>query len=131
MSSCSYVVPISDTEIQAQVLGALDIGGSITIHAFGAYYGLAAALVLAPPGSGGAHPKNGASYTSDVFAMIGTVFLWIFWPSFNGALGSGQALGIAARMYHSAVIGAGMPSIEHFPFNWQQRSVLMSWRAGV
>ena len=92
MSSRFICCNISDTKIHAQVLGALDIGGSITIHAFGAYYGLAAALVLAPPGSGGAHPKNGASYTSDVFAMIGTVFLWIFWPSFNGALGSGQAL---------------------------------------
>lgn len=74
-----------------QVLGALDIGGSITIHAFGAYYGLAAALVLAPASSGASHPKNVASYTSDMFAMIGTIFLWIFWPSFNGALASGQA----------------------------------------
>ncbi|CAK0782997.1 hypothetical protein CVIRNUC_006192 [Coccomyxa viridis] len=72
-----------------EVLGALDIGGSITIHAFGAYYGLAASLVLAPPASGGGHPKNSASYTSDCFAMIGTIFLWIFWPSFNGALASG------------------------------------------
>lgn len=72
-----------------QVFGALDVGGSITIHAFGAYYGLAAALVLAPVHAGAAHPKNGASYVSDMTAMIGTIFLFIFWPSFNGALASG------------------------------------------
>lgn len=33
-------------------LRALDIGGSMTIHAFGAYYGLAASLFLSPKGSG-------------------------------------------------------------------------------
>ena len=69
-----------DQHCAMQVLGALDIGGSITIHAFGAYFGLAASLVLAHASSGAGHPKNGAVYSSDMTAMIGTIFLFIFWP---------------------------------------------------
>lgn len=30
-----------------------------------------------------------ASYNSDIFAMVGSIFLWIFWPSFNSALVDG------------------------------------------
>ena len=82
-------IEVDASPLCAQVFGGLDVGGSITIHAFGAYYGLAAALVMAPVAAGSAHPKNGASYVSDMTAMIGTIFLFIFWPSFNGALASG------------------------------------------
>lgn len=70
---------------------ALDVGGSITIHAFGAFYGLAASAFLSPKsgaGAGGAHPKNSASRASDLSAMLGTLFLFIYWPSFNAALAS-------------------------------------------
>jgi ammonium transporter Rh len=66
-----------------QTLQALDMGGSITIHAFGAYYGLAASLVLSNKRQAfgaytSANPKNSASYISDLFSIIGTLFLWMF-----------------------------------------------------
>lgn len=65
-----------------------DFGGSIAIHVFGAYFGLAAAWVLykKEPVVGAEHPKNGSEYITDVTAMIGTIFLWIYWPSFNAAV---------------------------------------------
>jgi len=27
--------------------------------------------------------KPSSSYNSNIFAFIGTLFLWMFWPSFN------------------------------------------------
>ncbi|XP_063709670.1 ammonium transporter Rh type A [Culicoides brevitarsis] len=68
-----------------------DVGGSITIHAFGAYFGLACSLVLRPSSANAVTGENeGASYTSDIFAMVGSVFLWIYWPSFNSILVDGD-----------------------------------------
>eukprot|EP00930_Biecheleria_cincta_P033787 TRINITY_DN2339_c0_g1_i2.p1 TRINITY_DN2339_c0_g1~~TRINITY_DN2339_c0_g1_i2.p1 ORF type:complete len:637 (-),score=122.52 TRINITY_DN2339_c0_g1_i2:246-2156(-) len=67
-----------------------DCGGTIIIHVFGAYFGLAAASVLGPPKD---DKLNASVYTSDIFSLVGTVFLWLFWPSFvAGALpaGAGQ-----------------------------------------
>lgn len=64
-----------------------DVGGSITVHAFGAYFGLAVSFMLRPSSDqNNAGKLEGPSYTSDIFAMVGTLFLWIFWPSFNSAL---------------------------------------------
>ncbi|XP_006137089.2 ammonium transporter Rh type A [Pelodiscus sinensis] len=74
------------------VLRATDTGASMTIHAFGAYFGLAAARVLYRSGLKEGHKNEKSSYYSDIFAMIGTLFLWLFWPSFNSAIAETEYL---------------------------------------
>ena len=66
-------------------LGATDIGGSIFIHVFGTFFGITCSRILNDNRVKG-NSDNSAIYHSDMFAMIGTMFLWIYWPSFNGAL---------------------------------------------
>jgi ammonium transporter Rh len=63
---------------------AEDVGGSITIHMFGAYFGLAVSRALgAPKRSGLENAESNA--VSDVLSLIGTTLLWVYWPSFVGA----------------------------------------------
>lgn len=100
---------------------ARDSGGSMVIHAFGGYYGLTISWMLYRPNLNQSKRLNGSVYHSDVFAMIGkkififkhsilkkhkiqnlrlqpsfasgTLFLWMYWPSFNSAIayhGDGQ-----------------------------------------
>lgn len=63
------------------VLDLVDAGGTISIHMFGAFFGLGVAFMLGKPPSDKA---PAASYIADLFSLIGTIFLWIYWPSFNG-----------------------------------------------
>uniref|UniRef100_A0A7S1M0R2 Ammonium transporter AmtB-like domain-containing protein n=1 Tax=Alexandrium catenella TaxID=2925 RepID=A0A7S1M0R2_ALECA len=66
---------------------AVDMGGSMYVHTFGAYFGLAVSFMLTRAKKvEDAGSRFGSSYESDLFSMIGTVFLWMYWPSFNGAL---------------------------------------------
>ena len=51
----------------------MDVGGSIFIHAFGAYFGLAVARVLYKKAQTESE-KEGSVYHSDLFAMIGKLF---------------------------------------------------------
>ncbi|XP_024886275.1 ammonium transporter Rh type B-B isoform X2 [Temnothorax curvispinosus] len=68
----------------------VDAGDSMFVHVFGAYFGLAISFVLGMKDKPEEHDLEGSSYQSDVFAMIGTVFLWLFWPSFNSAALTGD-----------------------------------------
>jgi len=56
-----------------------DMGGTYIDHMFGAYFGLSVAYMLGKPkgsAEGGSVP--------DIFSLIGTAFLWVYWPSFVG-----------------------------------------------
>jgi len=68
---------------------AEDVGGTLTIHMFGAFFGLAAAYALGPQQKESAS-NNGASKVSDVFSLVGTTLLWVYWPSFVGATETGD-----------------------------------------
>jgi ammonium transporter Rh len=69
---------------------AVDSAGSMTIHMFGAYFGLTCAFYYKPKRAIADEFEQGRSnYNSRIIAMIGTLFLFIYWPSFNSALATG------------------------------------------
>lgn len=64
--------------------GFVDAAGSIVIHAFGAYFGLGMAFALTRPKD--REKAIESDETSDRFSMLGSMVLWIFWPSFCSAV---------------------------------------------
>lgn len=67
-----------------------DTGGSIIIHAFGALFGLGVAFTMTTKQEF-SKPIE-ADATSDRYSMLGSMVLWIFWPSFCAALVPMEAL---------------------------------------
>ena len=64
--------------------GFLDTGGSVVIHAFGAYFGLG--VVANTLSRFKNAPSCESDLTSNQFALLGSMILWLFWPSFTSAL---------------------------------------------
>jgi ammonium transporter Rh len=64
--------------------GFVDTGGSILIHAFGALFGLGLIMTMTTPDEFKTPVESDA--VSDRFSMLGSMVLWIFWPSFCAAL---------------------------------------------
>ncbi|XP_030045553.1 ammonium transporter Rh type C [Microcaecilia unicolor] len=72
--------------ILLDILHVVDAGGSMTIHTFGAYFGLTVSWILNRPKLAQKNNMEKPAYYSDLFSMIGTLFLWMYWPSFNSAI---------------------------------------------
>jgi ammonium transporter Rh len=62
----------------------VDTGGSIIIHAFGALFGVG--VVMAITNKKETAVPIESDFTSDRFSMLGSMVLWVFWPSFCAAL---------------------------------------------
>lgn len=61
-----------------------DTGGSIVIHSFGALFGIAAAISLTTKKDMETPIQSDA--TTDKYSVLGSMVLWVFWPSFCAAL---------------------------------------------
>ena len=69
------------------ILGAVDIGGSMSIHMFGAYFGLTCTFFFKSRRAiKDEYDQCKGNYNSQIVAMIGTIFLFMFFPSFNSAM---------------------------------------------
>ena len=70
-------------------LKSIDNGGSLFIHTFGAIFGLGVSCVLYCVDSEflkiNNNPHMTSNYYSNMFGIIGSIFLWLFFPSFNVA----------------------------------------------
>ena len=62
----------------------VDTGGSIVIHAFGALFGLGVAISMTRRKDQDIPVES--DFTSDRFSLLGSMVLWVFWPSFCAAL---------------------------------------------
>jgi ammonium transporter Rh len=69
---------------------AVDMGGSMYVHTFGAYFGLACSLAGFSKAAKESKREAEGDRISNLTASIGTLFLWMYWPSFNGALAVGS-----------------------------------------
>ncbi|KAG7280707.1 hypothetical protein CRUP_004507 [Coryphaenoides rupestris] len=59
---------------------------AMQLHTFGAFFGLMLTWALYRKGSETRFEKEKMDGKSGLFSMLGTLFLWMFWPSFNSIL---------------------------------------------
>lgn len=100
--SQSFFYAFNKVIIVLGVLGAEDVGGSMTIHMFGAYFGLAVSKVLGPPKEL-SKENSQPNAVSDVLTLIGTTLLWVYWPSFVGATETGVPMNENVCVMHTVL----------------------------
>ncbi|MCB2299074.1 ammonium transporter family protein [Clostridium tagluense] len=84
--------------------GFLDTGGSIVIHAFGAYFGLGVVSNTFSKFKDDAACENNPS--SNQLCLLGSMVLWIFWPSFTSAIVAPERVVLTAINTIFALCGA-------------------------
>lgn len=84
--------------------GFLDTGGSIVIHAFGAYFGLGVVANTLSKFKDDAVCENNPS--SNQFCLLGSMILWLFWPSFTSAIVAPERVVLTAINTIFALCGA-------------------------
>lgn len=80
------------------------------LHIFGAFFGLMLTWILYRKGSDQQFEKEKFDRNTGLFSILGTVFLWMFWPSFNSVLVDsrtpGRKLGAVCSTYLALAVSA-------------------------
>ncbi|XP_040391260.1 RH-like protein isoform X1 [Cygnus olor] len=74
------------------------------VHLFGAYFGLAVSSRFSEPSP--RSEKNASTPKSDLLSMLGTLFLWVFWPSFNSVLADADKTKAIYNTYFALAVSA-------------------------
>lgn len=82
MATCEIPLYLASEWVIVTCLGVLDVGGTITIHVFSCYFGLGVSKALFKATQQPVHPKETPTTSSDLMSLVGTLILWVFWPSF-------------------------------------------------
>lgn len=86
------------------------VNSIMMLHIYGAFFGLMLTWILYRKGSEEPFEKEKYSHKSGLFSMLGTLFLWMFWPSFNSVLvddyPQGRKLGAVCSTYLSLAVSA-------------------------
>lgn len=68
------------------LLKAQPLNSIMVLHIFGAFFGLMLTWILHRKESMQGFEKEKVDRKTGLFSMLGTLFLWMFWPSFNSVL---------------------------------------------
>ncbi|XP_062996009.1 blood group Rh(CE) polypeptide [Elgaria multicarinata webbii] len=85
------------------------------VHLFGAYFGLMVSWVFNDASLSLRVEKESSKPVSELFAMLGTLFLWMFWPSFNSVLIKDGAEKLAA--VYNTYFAIAASSVAAFSFS--------------
>jgi len=76
--------------IATKVLQISDHGRSILVHMFGAYFGLAVSRMIFSRKVCMSQALSMSNKT-EMYAFMGTLFLWVYWPTLNASFAEGPA----------------------------------------
>ncbi|KAJ6234240.1 rh50 [Anaeramoeba flamelloides] len=69
----------------------IDLGRSMTVHTFGSFFGFAISVFLRQHNGTLQNEKYISDSYSEMFTWIGTLIMWVMFPSFNTALATPQS----------------------------------------
>ena len=87
----------------------VDTGGSLLIHAFGAYFGMG--LIIRMTSKEDFSKEIESNKVSNQFSMLGSMVLWVFWPSFCATIVEPALIPVAALNTVISLCGATLATL--------------------